>query len=451
MRRSIRWTLLGWYATILGIVIAGFGTALYLRQRSGALRRVDTELRAHALAVSNAIEWDEPEGFELEIRDEYRAFFERAGLDTPYFVIWGADRAVLAWSAAVPADVSYPGLDHAAPPSRREIVAEGPAGTRVLVGQEIAGLRREIAELAWTTLLVGAAALVAALVGGWFLVRRVLRPIDRISETASRISASNLSARIDVGRTESELGRLARTLNDAFDRLEEAVARQTRFTADASHELRTPLAVVATSAEWALRRARSPEEYADALETCRRATDRMGTIVEDLLELTRLDGEPRPLERTEVDLAEIVTETAALLEPLARTRGVTLELATEPTVLRGDRTRLGTVVVALLSNAILHGREGGQVEVQSEAGDGEGEVLLRVRDDGPGIPEADRARIFERFYRADPSRGRRTGGSGLGLAIALRIVEAHGGGIQARNPEAGGAEFTVRLPRGPEA
>ncbi len=265
-----------------------------------------------------------------------------------------------------------------------------------------------------------------------------------MSAAARSISAADLSRRIDVDETESELGALAATLNETFDRLEAAWQRQVSFTADASHELRTPVSVIHSQAEHALARPRSVEEYRESLEACLRAAKRMKSLVESLLVLARCDAGRLDLARERVDLAETARQGAALLEPLAQERRVALETALAPAVVQADAARLAQVVTNLVANAIRYNKEGGKVVLRT-AVEG-GDAVLSVSDTGIGIPEEDRPHVFARFYRADAARSNENGGgTGLGLAICRSIVEAHGGSIAFTSPPGEGTTFTVRL------
>ena len=186
--------------------------------------------------------------------------------------------------------------------SLREVVLIGPRRTRILVGRSIERDTAALARLAWQIALTGAGVLAVGLAGGWFLSRGVIRPIETMSQAASAISVANLTQRIDVREMDSELGGLARILNDAFGRLEAAFRQQSRFTADASHELRTPLSIIHTHLELALTKPRSAEEYREAIETCLRASQRMKTLVDGLLTLARADAGKLELEPQKVDL-----------------------------------------------------------------------------------------------------------------------------------------------------
>jgi two-component system OmpR family sensor kinase len=327
----------------------------------------------------------------------------------------------------------------------REAYVYGPFGTCVLVGKSIVKDRAELRRMAWLMSATGAGVLVVGLAGGWLLSLRAIRPIRAITAAAQEISASNLSRRIDMDETQSELGTLAAVLNDAFARLEAAFEQQIRFTADASHELRTPLAVIHTHAQLALSRERSAEEYRKTIETCLRGSSRMKSLVDSLLILAKADAGRLSLERSCFDLRDVADECIAMVAPLAEEKGVSVDVDLQSVELTADASRIAQVVTNLLTNAIRYNRAGGSVRVSIVAG-GE-EVALAIADTGFGIPAEHQPHLFERFYRVDAARSREDGGSGLGLAICRSIVEAHGGTISFQSEAGVGTTFTIRLPR----
>jgi len=380
-----------------------------------------------------------------------------AGLNLPgppeatnpaYYAVWRADGTLLK-SAGLPADTPTPDPEPGRPAFwfrgwNRELAVRGPHRSAILVGRPADHLAEGMRTFAWQLAGTGAAVLVLGLAGGWLISRRVLRPVAAISATASKISADNLSERIDADVLDAELVDLARVLNEAFDRLQAAFDRQTRFTADASHELRTPLAVLRSQAELALSRPRSADEYRKAVEACLRAAERMTGLIERLLALARADAGHAALHREPVDLGRVVAETAAQFGPLAEQKGVTLTVAAVPAVVTGDAAALGQVVANLVANAIQYNRPGGSVGLRLTA-DG-GVVTLAVSDTGVGIAPEHRPHVFERFFRVDKARSRAAGGTGLGLAICKAIVEAHGGTIGFDSAPDEGSTFRVRLP-----
>ena len=287
-------------------------------------------------------------------------------------------------------------------------------------------------------------------VATWLLVRRGLRPLERIGSTARSIVATDLSQRVSPATERTEVGRLGLALNSMLAQLEQAFAeraageqRLRHFVSDASHELRTPLTSMRGYAE--LLRRKPHMEREDVLLAVRRIEDetrRMGILVDDLLLLTRLD-QGRPLERLPVDLTALVVDACADARAADPTRSITSRI-TAPQVVIGDDVRLRQALGNLLRNAIVHTPAGTPVEV--ELGAEPERAVLSVVDHGPGIPAGHAERVFERFHRADPGRSGDQGGSGLGLSIAAAIVAAHGGRLDVTQTDGGGATFRIELP-----
>jgi two-component system OmpR family sensor kinase len=317
-----------------------------------------------------------------------------------------------------------------------------PSGEMIWVGCSIAPELKELHRTALRLAGVGGIILFFGLAGGGWLVSRAIKPIEEISTTAAKISAGDLSQRINIAETESELGQLAAVLNSTFARLESAFAQQKQFASDAAHELRTPVAVMLTQTQTALNRERDAESYKQTVEACQRAAQRMRKLIESLLELARFDAGQEVLKRLHFDLSRTISDCAELVQPLAEERGIKIISELSPLEITGDSQRLSQVIMNLLTNAIQYNRRGGEVRVSLESQNGL--AVLAVADTGPGIAPEDLPRVFERFYRGDKSR---TGaGAGLGLSICKAIVEAHGGTIGATSGENAGTIFTVRLP-----
>jgi two-component system, OmpR family, sensor kinase len=295
----------------------------------------------------------------------------------------------------------------------------------------------------------GAVLLGLGLISYW-LVRRGLRPLERIGDTAGAIAAGDLTRRVEPTDDRTEIGRLGIALNEmlaqievAFDERRASEARLRRFIADASHELRTPLTSIRGYAELFRRGADSrPEDLAKSMRRIEAEASRMGVLVDDLLLLARLD-QGRPLERQEVDVARIAADAAESASAIDPDRPISLT-AEGPALVVGDEGRLRQVLDNLLDNTRVHTAEGTPVRVQ--VAQENGEVILSVTDEGPGLPPEVAPRVFERFYRGDPARSRGTGGAGLGLSIVSAIVEAHGGTVRATSPNGSGTTFEVRLP-----
>ena len=309
-----------------------------------------------------------------------------------------------------------------------------------------------LSRVLWIEVLVtiGVLALLGAL--AWWLIRRELRPLDRMGTTAGEIAAGDLSRRVAPAEPKTEVGRLGLALNDMLTQIEGAFAAQEaseqrlrRFLADASHELRTPLTSIRGYAELFRRGAdERPEDLAVSMRRIEDEARRMGVLVDDLLLLARLDAD-RPLARERVDFAALVADCVHDARAADPEHDITLTAPVHLPLI-GDDDRLRQVVVNLLSNAVRHTPPQTPVEVTVEAEEGRGEATLRVRDHGPGLAEDQVDKVFEAFYRTDGARDRDSGGSGLGLAIVKTVVEAHGGSVEAVSPPGDGATFTVRLP-----
>lgn len=317
-------------------------------------------------------------------------------------------------------------------------------GDCVLVGKSVLAELQATQQFALWLGLGGFAVLSLGVVGIWLLAGHALKPVHEISTAATRISAGNLTERINVAKTDDELGELAQTLNSTFARLEAAFDQQKQFTADASHELRTPLAVMISEAQTTLARPRSDAEYRETIETCLATAQQMRKLTEALLELARYDSDEEKLPRVPVDLATVAAEVVKLVRPLAAQRQ--LEISTEFSAAQtlGAADRLSQVVTNLLANAIEYSKPGGQIRVSTRT-DGK-EVFLTVQDNGTGIPPDDLPHIFKRFHRSDKSRSRANGHSGLGLSICQAIITAHGGKIAVASQLGEGSTFTICLP-----
>lgn len=325
----------------------------------------------------------------------------------------------------------------------------------MIIAVPLTSVEQTAEELVRTMALVGLGVVVIAALAGYYAVQRSLRPLRDIETAAGAVAAGDLSRRAPLQPPTTEIGRLGLSFNTMVAELEESFAeraaseaRMRRFVSDASHELRTPLAAIRGYGELYRMGAVPDEEVPAAMGRIESEATRMGGLVNDLLALARLD-EGRGLRLADIDLRSVAADGVADLGALDPTRDTRL-VAEGPVVVRGDGDRLRQVVTNLVGNTVQHTPPGTAVEVvvRSEDVAGKGWAVLEVRDHGPGISEADSARVFERFYRPDSSRTRASGGSGLGLAIVATIVAAHGGSVRHEPTPGGGATIVVRLPVG---
>ena len=439
---SLRAKLLAWYSLVLVAVLATFAALAVWTVWQSGLRDFDSRLTATASVLARAINLDSNGRYEVNLTGPDLAEFTGSD-EGPYYAVWT--------SAGLLIDRSDPHIDPTSPRApqvrsrggNREVIVAGNQGALVLVGDSLGQFRSDLWRVILGFTAAAGIALALALGGGWFLVGRALAPVERIGATAEAMSESNLGLRIDVARTEDELGRVATSLNRAFDRLQEAFERQTRFTADASHELRTPLASLMAELEWALARPRARDEYRSSLAVCLRAAQRMRGVVEGLLTLARAEAGAIEPQRAPVNLASVVEDAASGVGSIAAEHGVAIHIESVP------RSSMATRIVCelisnLLINAVQHSVAGGTVTCSVSALGPT--TCVVVSDTGSGIGSDDLPHIFERFYRANKVRSRASGGAGLGLAITKWIAESHGGHIRCESREGQGARFTLELP-----
>lgn len=298
----------------------------------------------------------------------------------------------------------------------------------VVVWTGLSGLERDHATVMNTIRIAIPLAALVALAGGWLMVSRALRPLSTTAAHADAIDPRHLDARLPLPAPHDELRRLTVAFNGVLDRLSASVGGQRRFMADASHELRTPVSVARTAAEVTLSAPhRTESEYREALGIVAGQTERMTRIVDDLFLLTLADVDGPKLRVRYLYLDEIVADCVRAASILAGERGITLRLHTPDGVqMRGDDELLRRMVMNLLDNAVRYSQDGGAVDVAINVTPGR--ITLTVDDAGPGIPEAERERVFERFVRLETATP--TSGGGLGLPIARWIAEQHGGSLQ---------------------
>jgi heavy metal sensor kinase len=282
---------------------------------------------------------------------------------------------------------------------------------------------------------------------GYLLARRVLRPLEQMTARAEGITPEHLNERLPIENPDDELGQLARVFNVTLDRLEKSFERLKRFTADASHELRTPLASIRGVGEVVLLRGGTPEDYRDAIGSMLEESSRLTRLVDNLLAISRSDAGQLQLQSAPIPVLDAMREAASLLDVLLEEKSQSIRIqGDEDAVVQGDRLILRQAFVNVLHNAVKYSPKGGGIVIEASNGI---HVAVSVTDSGPGIPEEHRERVFDRFYRVDPSRSREAGGAGLGLSIAKWAVEAHGGSIKLdrRVRAPGGATFCMEFPR----
>jgi signal transduction histidine kinase len=436
--------------TAVAIVLALAATAFVILHRRSLTASIDGTALARAEAVADRASAGDQAGVN-------RLLLARPGDDTVVQVL-RRDGTVVAASPDVSGEPALSSLRPAPGATLREdrrlpvaneerfrIVTVGvssPSGPAVvLVAQSLRPVDDAIATE--IVLLAVGFPLLLVLVGAatGLFVGRSLRPVEALRTRVAAINARHLHERVPVPVAHDEIYRLAQTMNAMLDRLERAAITQRRFVADASHELRSPLSTLQVGLELLHTRLRLGDHQGgpDSVAVLREEADRVARIVADLLLLARVDEHGLAPRHEDVDLDDLVD---AEVRRVGATPGPRVSARTQPVRVRGDRNQLGRALRNLVDNATRHARSTVELRLRAEGS----WAHLDVVDDGPGVPVAERARIFERFVRLEEGRQRATGGTGLGLAIVYEIIAGHGGTVTVAETEGGGATFHLTLP-----
>jgi heavy metal sensor kinase len=448
--RSIGLRLTAWYGAILAATFLAFGIGTFLAIRSSIHRTVDRDLQSRLVRMGEFLA--NQEGGAAEFVEELGEHMALAPSGTQ-FQLCGPDRTWLyqspeakAWNLSPPRAGRYLQTENvvANGKSLRLLTATVPAGI-LQIGVPMDSFDAMLRTFALTLVAASPLVLLIASIGGYWMSRRALDPVDRIAERAQEIGALNLSGRLPLRGSGDELDRLSETLNAMLERIESAFKRVTQFTADASHELRTPAAIIHTTAEVALSRPRTPEEHERAWQLVISESERTAKLIGDLLTLARADSGSGGLVLEPMDLVECVQEACRDGRILAESANLLLEVdLPESCTCHGDRDALGRLCLILLDNAVKYTSSGGKVSVALRLLPDS--CVLEVRDTGIGIPCAEQLHIFDRFYRVAGDRSRKTGGAGLGLAIAQWIVQRHRGTLTVESFPGKGSTFAATLP-----
>jgi len=297
---------------------------------------------------------------------------------------------------------------------------------------------------------VSLSVLVLAWMGSRWLAQQALSPVELLSATASQISGHTLGTRLSLTAPYVEFQRLAGAFNSMLDRLQKGFDAQRRFVADAAHELKTPLTAMKGNLEVSLQRARSADEYREAIIANLESVDRLTTLTKSLLTLAKFSGDHSPLHLESISLQSLIQEVVNDLSALAEDQNIVLHTECEPVPrVLGDRIQLKQTLVNVLDNAFRHTPAGGTVTIRLKEQDGL--AALSIEDTGSGIDSQHLPHVFERFYRADDARDRLSGGTGLGLAIVEEIIEAHGGQVHIDSQVGQGTKLRMTIPVNPDS
>jgi signal transduction histidine kinase len=435
-RRSIRFRLTVWYALVLAAALGLFSGLIWLSLRHQMSSELDRDLADRAARLQSYVIREAAEIPPVHLKDELEEFCQ-ALPPSDYVELQGTDSF----------EFHYPRVAPAANDGMRTLRRQfsvGGAVYRLRISSSLQPIDHTLDLLEVLLFSLVPVVIAIACVGGAWLSRRALRPVDEITTAARTIGIDNLSLRLPSPKTGDELQRLTEVWNTMLGRLEGAVQTLSQFAADASHELRTPLAVIRTSAELALRRARAPEAYRESLAEIAGEAERMTQLVEDLLFLARHDARATEMPMEILDLGELLHEVSIELQGVAsgqRMRIREVKPLQRGVFVSGNRAALRRLFLVLLDNALKYSHAGSDVLVGISAT--RAQVTATVEDFGIGISAADRPHIFHRFYQADKARA--DGGFGLGLSLAEAIARAHDASISVISEEECGSTFRVEF------
>ncbi|MCX7857412.1 MAG: ATP-binding protein [Deltaproteobacteria bacterium] len=463
MDLPIKWKLALWYGSILALVLIVFSIWVYIYFRNSLEHSIDMKLKSIADVLSSSIVdtnaptifgnferylenvfGRKPKGKFIQILDASgKIGAKMSDLETQTLPAVSYRSLEKAFSG----EISYETIGEKG--NRLRIITlpikeNGKVVSIVQVGTSLEEFDESLTKLMMVMLISIPTTLFLTLIGGYFLAKKSLKPVDQIRKAAIKISSSNLEERIDVGGRRDELGKLAETFNEMIDRLRESFQRINQFSTDVSHELKTPLAILKGETEVALRKERDKEEYKRILKSNLEEINRMTKIIDDLLFLSKAENKNMPIAKEPVILQDLLTDICLDMKMYAQQKGVELEIGNlDDICVEGDELKLRRMFINIIENGIKYTNPGGTVEIRSSVEDGY--ARIDIKDTGIGISENDIKYIFDRFYRADKSRKRETG-VGLGLSISKWIAEAHNGKIEVKSTPHKGSVFSVKLP-----
>ena len=465
-RGTLRARVLAWYLGLMAIALLTFGSALYFGIQAYLMRSLEHSLSQETRVISavfmpqieaKGASWvrqQVSQGYAPEIsgrfiritRQDGTVLYQSGNLRDPYID---------------PSAISHPSFLHAQASFRQEkagglryvLIFTQPcassSGVRYLIetGASVGPIRHVVATILWILLFLTPFVLLMAAISGHILMSMPLRPLAALTHQAERIGTRDPGERLPVLATGDEMERLSISLNSMIDRLEEALAHNRRFSADVSHDLRTPLTILRGELEHMLRTSRLDDTDRESIGSSLEEIERMSTIVESLLTISRLDSGTKSMDVQPMNLSELVRWTVEQVHVLSDEKHISLRSTISgPVWIMADSARIRQILVNLLDNAIKYTPAGGEVSVSVTARPEESNAVLEVRDTGIGIPAASLPHVFDRFYRSDKARVRESGGSGLGLAIVRAICKAHNGVIAVESLEGHGTTMRLKFP-----
>lgn len=464
--RSVRFILTLWSSLLIIGAVVVFGTSVYfylerLEERALSDMLVEEVDWIHQIVEIDRQHLSRGAGIDVLSRDVETAIIEHfAGNSRNFIVALSSDQGQLLYQTGGRVEGAFP-----LPAPRRDttfvrtiddptlgrlkIAVRRASPFVIQVGFPSAVGREVLSRLLTIFSILTPVVVFLALAGGWFITGALLNPVRRISQTAKRITAENLGARIPPRAVDDELGELITTMNGMIGRLQESFGQMRQFLMNVAHELRTPLTIIKGESELALSRQLTQDEARELLSSHLRESVRMSRIVDELLLLAKAEAGQITLDKTRVNLDRLLADLHEDALILAAGQELTVSLGSNPPlVVTGDQARLRQLLRILLTNAIQYTEPGGTIRIESGRTDRDAEI--RIIDDGIGIPAESLDRIFEPFFRTDAARDRSHSGSGLGLPIARWIAHSHHGEIRVQSSIGTGSRFTVVLPLSPQ-
>lgn len=456
--RSVRARLALWFALGLLLVVSAYAAAVLAQVRDDLYEALDSQLEGDVALVTGWLRQApaaDPPGLAMPMMSSS----ERTGGELPWLETWSGDGRRLSLAGPRP---ELPPMRGALAPGKaqassvrlsdgrrvRALVTRATIGDRTIVvrvGRSEQAAQHELQEFTAALVFSLPLAFVIAAGAGYWLAGRALAPVSEMTARARRITAEHLGDRLPVEDPRDEFGQLATVINDALARLEHSFDTLRRFTADASHELRTPLTAIRSVGEIGLRERRSEADYREIVGSLLEEAERLTTLVDGLLMLSRADAGRIALRPIAVDLRELAQEVVADFGVLAEEKHQRLLVDGETAVLASaDRGTLRQALINLVDNAIKYSPDERTIVLRVVRRDSE--AVIEVADDGPGIEPSHLPRIFDRFYRVDEARSRAAGGAGLGLSLARWAVEANGGRLTVESSPGRGSVFSIVLP-----
>jgi two-component system OmpR family sensor kinase len=478
-RPGLRFQLTIWYTLVFAVLIFCSGMLMYMHLQNTLISSLDTELRIRSHQIADDItddkgmlvfrnNTDELPGFDKDDASEDQkepVNYADVNIDTLARVLDARGHTIGVTPTFQELHVPQASVDLPLQGTpwegnvsatdgeqvrvySRTLTDDGKSIAVIQVGASLTQLRAALASLMMDFLWLAPITLCLSAIGSYALASRTFKPIDHLISTAKRIKEGDLHQRVPLPATHDEVHRLALTLNEMLEALEQNFTRQRRFVSEASHELRTPVAAIRSLTDVALLKPLSEEKYISTLRNINKEAVRLGSLISELLMLVRIDEGKTRIQKEPVCLDMLVEAVITNAQPLANKRNLTIQKQIAASVIvQGDEARLIQMIMNLLDNAIYYTDPGGCVTLQLS--EEKHYASLTISDTGIGIAEEHLPHIFERFYRADPTHTSTEGGSsGLGLAIVKWIVQAHEGSITVVSKPDVGSTFTVRLPSG---